>query len=200
MPDDPTQPGQLPGQQFSVANDSTRSQSRMAKLEERVKQLEKGKQTVFTPVFKWDQPQNITNTTSYTWAIDLPVPQYSSTGVTVTEAFYWFRFGITAVGGTVAAPGSNISVSMSDTHTWAYTLGGSAFANFAPNLGTTASSVHTAAGAEKSTWIETPVLLSSPFGSFSTINITITKGGGTATGVTVTNGRLYAIIPTTFTT
>lgn len=198
MPNDPTQPGQLPGQQFSVSNDATRTQSRMAKLEERVRQLEKGKQTVFTPVFKWDQPQTITNTTDYTWAIDLPVPQYSSTGITTTETFYWFKFGITAVSGTVT--GGAIAVSMVDTHSWTYTLGGGASANFAPNLGAVASTVHTGSANDKSTWIETPVLLSSPYGSFSTINIRITKSMGTATGVTVTGGRLYAIIPTTFTT
>lgn len=198
MPDDPTQPGQLPGQQFSVANDSTRSQSRMAKLEERVKQLEKGKQTVFTPVFKWDQPQTITNTTDYTWTIDLPVPQYASSGVTVTEVFYWFRFAVSAVAGTVT--GGAISVTIADTHSWSYTLGSSASATFAPNLGATASTVHTATTADKSTWIETPVLLSSPFGSFSTMSVRITKTAGTATGVTIPGGRVYAIIPTTFTT
>lgn len=191
------EPSQLPKQQFAASNADTRQQTRMARLEERVKQLEQGKQNNMMPVFRWEQPTTVTGVTaSHTWNIELPVPYYAGTGITTTDVFYWFKVGITAVGGTVT--GGAITTQVVDTHSWTYTLGSGASATFGPNSGAAASTVYTSSTADKSLLVATPLLLSSPFGSFATIQLSVTKTAGTATSITLNAARLYAIIPTTF--
>lgn len=197
MPDDPTQPGQLPRQQFSVVNDATRQQSRLGKLEERVRQLEQGKTLVQTPMMRWNQSTAVTNTTSYSWQIDVQLPAGPLTGGSLsTEIPYWFSVPLTAVGG--AASGTVALLPPAGlTHSWTYSLSSGGTITAAPTAGGAAVSDVSSVGLAKTGFIVMPFVLSSyvPTASFV---LTVSKTGGAGTGVSVNQARFYAMIPTSY--
>jgi len=196
----PDQPSQLPKQQFSATNSDTRSQTRISRLEERVRQLEQGKQLVQTPIFKWEQPTTVTNVTTNTWTITLPIPTGPYTGSTGTsDIWYWFKVIITPVGGGTGASG-NVKIGCgTTTNTWTYPLG-TAGLHVGPSTGAAVSNVYVSAGtSDKSVMIQAPLLLASALGATADVDFTVEKTGGTGTGVTLTSARFYAMIPPTFT-
>jgi hypothetical protein len=201
VPDNPTQPGQLPRQQFAASNDATRSQSRMARLEERVKQLEQGKQLIQTPMFTWRAPAIVSSTTDYTWTISVPYPpaQLESGSVLLESLFYWFRIPIQAVGGAVSGDLNFTSGGSTLTWTWTIATAGTA-AIYAPNPAGTAavnlpgrtslmvSSVAPASIAGPLTDVQIQVVRTSASNSFNL-------------GVSATNNwpRFYGIVPPSLT-
>lgn len=198
MPDDPTQPGQLPRQQFAVVNDATRQQSRLGKLEERVRQLEQGKTLVQTPMMRWSQSTQVTNTTSYSWQIDVQLPAGPLPGGGLaTEIPYWFSVPLTAVGG--AASGTVVIIPPAGlTHSWTYSLASAgASITAAPTAGGAAVSDVSSAGLAKTGFIVMPFVLSSYIPTASFI-LTVSKTGGAGTGVTVNQARFYAMIPSSY--
>jgi hypothetical protein len=197
MPDNPTQPGQLPGQQFAVSNDATRNQSRMARLEERVKQLEKGKQLIQTSMFKWEQEATKTNITTTTFSIDLPMPpgDAGTGGYLYTDLPYWAVFQITAVGGAASGTLSVAQPLGVPGHSWTYSLAAAGNA-ITGSTGTAAAlSDVGAASAAKAPFVVLPLTVDTPYGSVANLQITIAKTAGAGTGVTVQFGRVYAMIP-----
>ena len=196
----PDQPSQLPKQQFSATNSDTRSQTRISRLEERVRQLEQGKQLVQTPMLRWDQSTIVTNTTSYSWQIDVGLPTGPLTSGSVsTEIPYWFSIPITAVGG--AASGSVSLIPPAGlTHSWTYALAGAGSAvTAAPTAGGAAVSDVSGVGLAKTGFIVMPFVLSSYIPTASFI-LTVAKSGGAGTGVTINQARFYAMIPSSYTT
>lgn len=200
----PDQPSQLPKQQFSAANADTRSQTRISRLEERVRQLEQGKHLLQVPSFRWDQPSTVTNTTSISWTIDIPLPSGRASDPLKTQygdLIIWFRLPLAAVAG---AASGNIVLTGADTQTWTYSL---------PLSGSTRtySPAQTAAAAEttydsnlgsqtgKSGPVMMPFVTSGPWAPTNSLTLQVTKTAGAGTGVTVSGGVLYAIIPTTST-
>jgi hypothetical protein len=197
-------PAQLPRQQFSVSNSDTRQQTRMARLEERVKQLEQGKQLIQIPSFRWDQPSVVSNTTSHTWVIDIPIPSGRSTDPLKTQfadLMIWFRITAYAQGG---AASGNVVLTGADTHTWTYSFASA-------GTGRTLSPVPAAAAAftydsnlGSQTGVSTPIIMpyvtSGPWGPTASLTFQVTKTGGAGTGVTLSNGTLYAMMLSTSTT
>lgn len=200
----PDQPSQLPKQQFSTTNSDTRSQTRISRLEERVRQLEQGKQLVQVPSFRWDQPSVVTNTTSYTWTIDIPLPSGRASDPLKTQygdLIIWFRLAVTAVAG---AASGNIVLTGADQQTWTYSLASGGSGRTYSPAQTAAAAVETydtTLGSQtgKSGPVMMPYVASGPWGPTASLTLQITKTAGAGTGVTVSGGVLYAIIPTTST-
>jgi hypothetical protein len=193
----PDQPSQLPKQQFAASNSDTRQQTRMARLEDRVRQLEQGKQLVQVPFFRWDQPTQVTNTTSYSWQIDVGTPAGPLTGGAVaTEIPYWFSIPITAVGGAASGVVSFIPPA-GLTHSWTYSLAGAGSAVTAgPTTGAAVGDV-SGVGLAKTAFIVMPFVLSSYVPTASFI-LTVAKTAGAGTGVSINQARFYAMVPSSY--
>ncbi len=173
MPDNPTQPGQLPGQQFAVSNDATRNQSRMARLEERVKQLEQGKQLIQAPMFRWTYEAQISSVTTYTWTISMPYPPAKKDPGALLkqeELFYWFSIPITAVGGAVSGDIVFTAAGLTYTWTWSIASAGTTIV-YGPNpAGTTA-----VASGGRSSLMQAIVTTDSPGGAYTDVSLRVTR-------------------------
>jgi hypothetical protein len=201
VPDNPTQPGQLPRQQFAASNDATRNQSRMARLEERVKQLEQGKQLIQTPMFTWTSEVTVSSVTSKTWTFTIPMPpavRDPGSLVKLEYMFCWFEVPILSVGGAVSG---NVSISTAATSaSWSWSIASGGVQTYLyPN---TASGT-AATQADRSTFIPFRLAADSPSGAIIDTSLVVTR---TSASNSFTLGypalgiwpRFYAIIPPSF--
>lgn len=183
------EPAQLPTQQFSTTNANSRSESRLGKLEERVRQLEQGQQNLIIPSFRWEPSTSVTGS-SATFDINLPLPatsRYSS-----VDIFYYFKINI---GGTIA----NGTITAGDSggaglHSWTWTTPTGVATTFASSTGTALSVIDSSGTDEKSVLLGKRFTVST---GTTTFRIVVTRTGGAAT-TTVNALRFYAIIPTVF--
>lgn len=197
----PDQPSQLPKQQFSAANADTRSQTRISRLEDRVRQLEQGKQLIQTPMFTWSYEQSIVSTTSQTWRFSIPMPpavRDPGDLVKTENIFMWFELPVVQVGGTVSA---DVSLSTAATSaTWSWTSSGAGQQYLYPNTASTTIATTNA----RSTFIPFRLVTDSPSGAAVEVSLSVVRTsatnsftlGASALGIWP---RVYAIIPPSFT-
>jgi hypothetical protein len=189
----PNEPSQLPKQQFAVSNADTRSQTRLSKLEERVRQLEQGKQLAQTPLFKWQQSSDVVGTTNHTFSIPLPAPFGDADFAGYEQVFYCFSVILSPNGGTFTG---TAMATIFNSQSWTFTAGGSLYG---PSTGAALADI---GAAGKASLIASPLFYSgSDAPSYSTLDLNFLRTGGTAgSTVTIQSASVYVIIPTTFPT